>query len=246
MSNQLLPTRQIVAMGGGGFSEEPDNPLLDDFVLGLSGKKTPRVCFVPTASGDAQGYIDKFYNAFPPERAEATHLSLFRDSRVRDLRAFLLDQDVVYVGGGSTVNMLAIWRVHGIDRIVREAWISGVILVGLSAGMICWFEQSLTDAFGGGPSALRDGLGFLEGSACPHYDREPSRRPAYHRCIATGELLGGVAADDGAAIHYVGAELTEAVSSGSNARAYSVKLEGNEVAETPMPTRYLAVDSPGS
>ncbi len=111
-------------MGGGGFSEEPDNLLLDDFVLGLSGKKTPRVCFVPTASGDAQGYIDKFYNAFPPERAEATHLSLFRDSGMQDLRAFLLDQDVLYVGGGSTANMLAIWRVHGIDRIVREAWVA--------------------------------------------------------------------------------------------------------------------------
>lgn len=230
-------------MGGGGFSEEPDNPLLDDFVLGLSGRKTPRVCFVPTASGDAQGYIDKFYDAFPPERAEATHLSLFRDSGVKDLRVFLLDQDVIYVGGGSTANMLAIWRVHGIDRILREAWVAGVILAGLSAGMICWFEQSLTDSFGSGLSALRDGLCFLEGSACPHYDIEPSRRAAYHQCIARGELLGGVAADNGAALHYVGTGLAEAVSSRPNARAYSVKLEGNQVIETAIPTRYPAADT---
>jgi len=230
---------QIVAMAGGGFSEEPDSPLLDDFVLHLTGKKVPRICFVPTASGDAQGYIEKFHAHFPAARAEASHLTLFRKSDVNDSRTLLLNQDVVYVGGGSTANMLAIWRLHGIDRILRDAWRSGVILTGLSAGMICWFQEGLTDSFGGALAPFKDGLGFLKGSACPHYDSESERRPAYHEFVRTGKLAAGFAADDGAALHFVGTSLLEVVSSRPQARAYRVALESGQVVETPLKTRYL-------
>lgn len=236
---KMPATRHIVAMGGGGFSEEPDNALLDDFVLGLTGKKAPRVCFVPTASGDAQGYIDKFYASFPAERAEASHLSLFRRSDVQDVREFLVNQDMVYVGGGSTVNMLVVWRLHGIDRILRAAWEAGVILAGLSAGMICWFEESLTDSLGGVATPLKDGLGLLAGSACPHYDSEPERRAAYHEFVVKGNLSAGIAAEDGAAVHYVGSRLVEVVSSRRDARAYRVTATGGKAVETPLETRYL-------
>ena len=226
-------------MGGGGFSEEPDNPLLDDYILGLSGKRRPRVCFLATASGDAQGYIDRFCRAFPARRARASHLSLFRDCGVKDVRKFLLSQDVIYVGGGSTVNMLAVWRAHRLDRLLREAWKAGVVLAGLSAGMICWFQESLTDSFGSDLSPLKDGLGFLKGSACPHYDSEPKRRPVYQDCIGKGRLVAGVAADDGAAVHFVGRRPAEAVSSRPNARAYRVCRRQGSAKETPLATRYL-------
>ena len=142
----------IVAMGGGGFSMEPDNPLLDDYVLDLArgqrGRERPRVCFLATASGDSPAYIAKFYAAFA-RRAEASHLALFIRT-VDDIDAFLLDQDVIYVGGGNTENMLAIWRVHGVDRALGRAWESGVVLTGLSAGSLCWFETGSTDSFGPG------------------------------------------------------------------------------------------------
>jgi dipeptidase E len=232
--------RHIVAMGGGGFSMEPDNPLLDDFVLGLAraqaGRARPRICFVPTASGDAPIYVRDFYDAFAG-RAEASWLPLFaRDGR--DLRAFLLGQDVVYVGGGNTENMLAIWRLHGVDAILREAWEAGVIMAGLSAGSLCWFEAGTTDSFGPGLAPFDDGLGLLPGSHCPHYDGEALRRPSYQRLVGDG-LAAGVAADDGAALHYVGTELAEVVTSRPTAGAYRVERVAGQVLETRLPSRYL-------
>lgn len=232
--------RQVVAMGGGGFSMEPDNPLLDDFVLGLGGGAggggRPRVCFLPTASGDAPMYVRNFYDAFAG-KAEASWLPLFeRDGR--DVRAFLLAQDVIYVGGGNTENMLAIWRLHGVDTILREAWEGGVVMAGLSAGSICWFESGVTDSFGPGLAPLLDGLGFLAGSHCPHYDGEALRRPQYQGLVADG-LANGFAADDGAALHFVGTELAEVVTSRESAGAYRVEVVDGHVVETRLPSRYL-------
>ena len=235
MSNP--PLRLIVAMGGGGFSDEPGNPLLDDFVLGLTGKSRPRVCFVPTASGDSDGYVKRFYDAFPPERAEASHLALFRRA-VPDLRAFVLAQDVVYVGGGNTVNLLAVWRAHGLDSVLREAWEAGVVLCGLSAGGLCWFAGGSTDSFGNGLAPLRDGLGLLPGSFCPHYDSEAERLASFQRFVADG-LPSGYAADDGAGLYFIGEKMTEAVASRPTARAYRVERGQEGVTETALPTRLL-------
>jgi peptidase E len=235
------PEPTIVAMGGGGFSMEPDNPLLDDHVLGLArgrrGRERPSVCFLATASGDSESYAANFYAAFA-RRSEATHLALF-DRKVDDIEAFLLDQDAVYVGGGNTANMLAIWRVHGVDRALRRAWDAGVVLSGLSAGGNCWFESATTDSFG--PlAALTDGLGLLAGSFCPHYDSEPARRPTFQRLVADGTLPDGYAAEDGAGLVFRGTTLAEVVVSRPAARAYRVTLRGAGAAEeTELPARYL-------
>lgn len=229
--------KHIIALSGGGFSMEPDNPLLDNFILRLTGKPRPKVCFVPTASGDAAGYVVRFYQAFPADRANPSFLGLFPRTEP-DLREFVLSQDVIYIGGGSTVNMTAVWRAHGLDAILREAWEAGVILCGVSAGALCWFESGSTDSFGSGLSPLRDCLGFLPGSFCPHYDGEAERRATYHQFIADG-LPGGFAADDGAALHFAGTELVEAVSSQPNAFAYRVERQGDSVIETPLATRFL-------
>lgn len=227
-------------MGGNGL-EEPYNPLMDDFVLALAranrGRKRPRVCFVPTASGDSAAYTAAFYAAFA-SRSEASHLGLFGRT-VADLERFLLGQDVIYVGGGNTANMLAVWRVHGVDRILARAWDEGIVLTGTSAGANCWFECSSTDSFG--PlAALDDGLGFLGGSHSPHYDGEPLRRPLFQRLIAEGTLSDGWASDDGAALVFRDRDLVEAVASVPNARSYRVvRGPAGEAIETELPTRYL-------
>ncbi len=218
---------------------EPENPLLDDFTLSLTARSRPRVCFLPTASGDSEDYTERFYQAFPPSRADATHLSLFaRDDR--SLRDFLLSQDVIYVGGGNTANMLAIWRLHNLDKILTEAWQRGIVLTGVSAGMICWFTAGVTDSFG--PLApLADGLALIRGSACPHFDGEPERRPSYHQMVTRGLIPSGVAADDGAAIHFVDGEMEQVVSSREGARAYAVELDraGDDSTERVLETRFL-------
>ena len=225
-------------MGGGGFSMDGDNRLLDDFVLSLARrKKQPRVCFIGTASGDSDGYIAHFHRMFPPSRAFATHLRFF-ERTVLDLRTFVFEQDVVYVGGGSTANLLAIWRLHGLDRILRAAWNRGIVMAGISAGAICWFQHGITDSFGPRPQPLHGGLGFVRGAFCPHYDGEADRRPALHKLIRHG-FPATFALDDGAAAHFVGTRLKEVVSSRPKARAFRVSLKGGSVAETALPVRYL-------
>ena len=235
------PEPIVVAMGGGGFSMEPDNPLLDDHVLDLAranrGRVRPRVCFLPTASGDSPVYIASFYAAFA-SRSEANHLPLFTRT-LDDIDGFLLEQDVVYVGGGNTENMLAIWRLHGVDHALRTAWESGVVMTGLSAGSLCWFETGSTDSFGR-LAPLSRGLGFLAGSHSPHYDGEPTRRPHYQRLVGDGTLPAGYAADDGAALVFRGTKLAAVVASRPDARAYRVERDPTGAAvETELPTRYL-------
>ncbi|HEY5052485.1 MAG TPA: peptidase E [Solirubrobacterales bacterium] len=230
-------TRQIVAFGGGGFSMESGNPLLDDYVLGLTGAKRPRVCFLPSASGDADHYIVRFYRAFPADRCEASHISLFRrEQGPEDLREHLLSQDLIYVGGGSVVSLLGVWRAHGIDEILREAWESGVILCGLSAGSLCWFSEAVT-GFHGAPKRV-EGLGLLPFSNCVHYEPRSSRRLAYHEFLREG-MAPGYAAEDGAALHFTGTELTRVIASRSEARGYRLDPMGERVVEMRIATTYL-------
>ncbi len=228
--------RQIVVLGGGGFSAQPDNKQLDDYALRLTRKQTPRVCFVPTAGGDNPDYVQRYYAAFRWPRAKASHLPLFARDRETP-RERLLAQDLIYVGGGNTANLLAVWRLHGVDQILREAWQRGIVLAGVCAGMLCWFECGVTDSFG--PlAALRNGLGILPHSACPYYDADPLRRPTYHQKIRDG-LPTGYAADVDAALHFVGTGLKACLSSRRGARGYRVDLRAGAVRETALPTRYL-------
>jgi peptidase E len=221
---------QIVALGGLGEDDEAGR--LVRYALGLTGKERPRVCLLPTASSELPEYIVRFY-ANLSGHADCSHVSFFPWPRV-DLREHVLSQDAIFVSGGNTANMLAIWRVHGFDSIIREAWERGVVLAGSSAGMICWFEAGVTDSFGPQLEGLPDGLGFLPGSACPHYDGEEERRPVYMRLVANG-FPAGVAADDAVGLHYVGTELREVITVRQGSRAYRVE-PGNE---TPIEPRLL-------
>ncbi len=229
--------RQIVAFGGGGFSMESGNPLLDDYVLGLSQAKRPKVCFLPSASGDADHYIVRFYRAFSADRCEASHISLFRrEQGPEDLRAHLLAQDLIYVGGGSVVSLLGVWRAHGIDAILRDAWERGVVLCGLSAGSLCWFSDAVT-GFHGAPRGV-EGLGLLPFSNCVHYERDSRRRNAYHDFLRAG-MRSGYAAEDGVALHFAGTELHRVVASRPEARGYRLDTVGERVVEVGIATTYL-------
>jgi dipeptidase E len=227
-----------VALGGGGFLFGEAEASVDDYILGLTRQERPKVCFVPTASGDSPGLIVRFYEAFPPSRASATHLGLFGVPPA-DIRAQLLQQHVIYVAGGNTANMLAVWRLHGVDAILREAWEAGIVLCGWSAGSICWFEGGTTDSFGPELAALDDGLGLVPGSHSPHYDVEQERRPIYHRAIRERRLPPGMAAENGVGLHYVDRELAEVVTTREGRRAYRVELVDDAVQETPVQARLL-------
>jgi peptidase E len=219
---------------------ESGNPLLDDFALGLTGSADPRVCFLPTASGDADHYIVRFYGAFR-DRGRPSHVSLFRRERgVEDIRAHLLSQDLIYVGGGSVISLLGVWRAHGLDQILRECWEAGVVLCGLSAGSLCWFAEAVS----GYQGEVRrvDGLGLLPWSNAVHYD-SGERRSAFHRNLLDG-MAPGFAAEDGTALHFVGTELEQVVASRTAARAYRLERRGPLVVETRLATRFLGAPEP--
>jgi dipeptidase E len=224
--------RVIAAFGGGGIVSTPDSPLVDH-VLALSGRERPRVCFVPTAVGDSLDHVALFYRSCARRSCEPSDLPLFHRTG-EDVREKLLAQDVIWVSGGNTANLLAVWRAHGVDGAMRSAWEAGVVLAGSSAGMICWFEASITDSFGPQLAPLRDGLGFLPGSACPHFDAEERRRPVYREAVASG-FPAGHAADNDVALVFRGTSLSECVSARAGASGWRVDRDG----ERPLPTRLL-------
>ena len=225
----MLP--QIVAFGGGGFSTEAGNPLLDDYVLALAQRPCPRVCFIPTASGDADHYVVRFYRAFAPPRCEPSHLSLFRRDRGWAGCSFadhLLAQDVIYVGGGSMRNLLAIWRAHRLDALLCACWRRGVALAGLSAGSMCWFAGGITRS-GGRPEPI-EGLGLLDGSLSVHLTSEPERAPAFRDAVRRGILPDGWALDDGAALLFEDGRLSRALAARPEARALHDAARGARAA----------------
>ncbi|GGA83356.1 putative peptidase YgaJ [Puia dinghuensis] len=226
-------------MGGGGFSMEPDNPLLDAYVVAQARKKNPAVCFFPHATDDATRYALNFFKAFSRLDARPAFLSLFTPPTA-DLESYLLEQDVIYVGGGNTRNMLALWREWGLDKILQKAYAEGVVLAGISAGANCWFEECSTDSVPGKLSVLAC-LGILKGSFCPHYDGEAERRPTLHQFHLTGQMKAGYAADDGAAGHFIDDVFSGGVSSRPWAKVYGLRLEDGSVVEEVLPTRFLGV-----
>jgi len=229
---------RILALGGASLLATSVDGPLHQYLLDLTGRERPRICFLGTAGGEKPEYLAAFYSFFAP-RAEATHLSLF-ERTVDDVEGLLLEQDAIYVGGGNTANMLAVWRTHGVDVALRKAWEAGVVLAGPSAGAACWFEAALTDSFGPGLAPLKDGLRLLKGSFCPHYDSESLRRPRYLELVGSGVLPDGYAADDSVGLLFAGRELAEAVAVLPEQRAFRVeRRRGNEAEEIAIRPRVL-------
>ncbi|MBS2548623.1 peptidase E [Catenulispora sp. NL8] len=232
--------KHILAIGGGAMMPREDVPLYFELAWRLSGKTRPKMCVLNTAEGDNPATTLRFYDRLAGAPADVRHLALFPMPNVADPEDLLLSQDVVWVGGGSVANMLAVWRVHGLDQVFRKAWEAGVVLLGSSAGGICWFEGGTTDSFGPDLRPFTDALGFLKGSYCPHYASEARRRPLFHGLVAEGALPDGFACDDGVGLHYVDEELAEAVADRPGAVAFSVRRGADGVVEeTALPTRFL-------
>jgi peptidase E len=227
--------RHVVAVGGGMLMPQHEIPLHFRYAMELAGRPRPRLCLINTATGDdPAGYV-RLQDRLAGTDAHLSRLALFPMPNVTDPEDLLLSQDVIFVGGGSVANMMAVWRVHGIDAILRKAWHAGIVLAGSSAGGICWFSGGTTDSFGIRLRAFTDGMGMLPGSYCPHYHSEPERRPLYRRLVADGTLEPGLACDDGVAAHFADDALTELLSDRPSGQAYRV----TDTDETPLPTRFL-------
>lgn len=229
---------QIIAIGGLGQpaglagAGNAGGARIYRYLLAQSGERRPRVCFLPTASGESRERIVQFYGAFSALPCEPTWLSLF-DPPTADLEDFLLSKDIIYVGGGNTRSMLALWREWRVDRILQAAYERGIVLAGSSAGANCWFEQCTTDSIPGELTVLGC-LGFLRGSFTPHYDVEPKRKPTLHRMLLSGEIAGGYAADNESAIHFVEGRVARAVRASEAATAYRVFMREGTLVEEPL------------
>jgi peptidase E len=237
--------RPIMVVGGGAFGVDTDGGVLEDHWLalarGVRDRERPSVCGIATANGDDDAIIEHFHDVFGG-RASVTHLALF-DRTVEDIEAFLLAQDAIFVMGGNTASLLAVWAAHGVDRALRAAHEAGVLLAGRSAGGLCWFQGGTTDSFGPRLAPLTGGLGLIEGSHCPHYDGEAERRSTYHALVGSGALPAGLAIDDDAAAIFDGPTLVEVVAAQPGRGAYRVERSSDGVVETPLPVRLLAASS---
>ena len=224
-------SRNIIAIGGGGFLAEPRNFALEKYLLDQTDKERPNVLMIPTARGDDADDVARFHAAFGALGAKTQHLAFFH--RTPDLRSLILAQDAIFVGGGNTKSMLAVWREWELPQVLQEAYASGIVLGGQSAGAICWFEQGVTDSWADRLRPL-DCMGFLPGSCCPHYDGEVERRPAYHALVKSGDLKAGYAIEDAVAVHFRNGRLARVVSKRNGARAYYVSVDEEIVKEDPL------------
>jgi dipeptidase E len=236
----LKKPRQIVALGGGMFSMEPENGLLDKYILNLVPSERPKICFLGTASSDGQEYRDMFYNFFKKKNCEPTHLAL--TDPPRNIASFIMKQDIIHVGGGNTSLIMQAWKEHGVDKIMKKAWNSGIILTGMSAGAICWFNDGITNPEPGVLTRLPC-LGLLKGSFCPHYDERAELRHAYKKLILEKTIGEGYGAEDGVALHFVDNNLIKIVTSRPGASAFRVHVSKHKIVEERLESEYLGKDS---
>jgi peptidase E len=236
----VVATSMGMLSGGRGPYDWVPGPVFD-LMFDLAGApERPRLCYLGTATGDDPARIAGFYGAFAGSAVQVSHLSLFTMPTVADARAHLLGQDVVWVGGGSVANLLAVWRVHGLDEVFREAWAAGVVLGGVSAGSLCWHLGGTTDSYGPELRPVTNGLGLIPTSNGVHYDSEEQRRPLYQRLVAEGVLPAGHATDDGVGLVYRGTELAEVVADRPGKAAYRVQRDPDGgVVETRLEPRRL-------
>ncbi|GAA3118808.1 peptidase E [Streptosporangium carneum] len=235
----------ILAIGGGSFRPSRRQGVMEAsallrYALDLTGQDRPRLGLLATATGDDAEWLLRMYGAFRAWDVEISHLTVFPMPNVEDPREWILSQDVIYVSGGSVANLAALWRLHGLDEAFEEAWRAGVVLSGQSAGALCWHVGGNTDSFGPELRVWADGLGLLPYSCGVHYNSDPQRRELLHASVASGELPGGYAADEGVALHYVGTEFIQAVSVDPRGYAYRVEHDGeNGVKEFRIEPRLL-------
>ena len=220
--------KQIISIGGGGFGRSLGELRIEKYIVNQSKSKNPKICFIPTATGDDNGYINNFYRAFNSLACIPSDISFFK--RTIDLRKHILDQDIIFVGGGNTKSMLAVWREWGLDVILKEAYDKGVIMSGVSAGAICWFEQGITDSWSH-DLAIMDCLGFVNGTCCPHYDEEPNRRPFVSRALKNKSIDSCISIEGFNALHLVDDSPRYSVAFKDNNDSYNVVLKNGEVSE---------------
>lgn len=224
--------KQIIAIGGGGFGRSPGEGVIEKYILDQSDKEKPNICFIPTATGDNEAYKVNYYSTFSKLNCSPVHLDFFK--RTPDLEELIKQQDVIFVGGGNTKSMLAVWKDWGLDLILKEAYERGVIMCGVSAGAICWFEEGVTDSWSEELKVM-DCLGFVKGACCPHYDEEPQRRPSLSKFLTEGVMQSCYAVDGGCALHIENEQEYKAVVFAKDKNAYCVDLENNQVKEESYP-----------
>ena len=225
--------KQIIAIGGGGFGRSPGEGLIEKYILDQTEKNDPKICFIPTATGDNEAYKVNYYSTFSKLHCSPSHLDLFK--RTPNLKDLILKQDIIFVGGGNTKSMLAVWKDWGLDILLKEAYEKGVIMSGVSAGAICWFDQGVTDSWAE-DLKIMDCLGFIEGACCPHYDEEPQRKPSLNKFITEKALKSCYAVDGGCALHIEDEEEFKSVVFSKNKNSFLVEMKDNKVAEKPYST----------
>ena len=223
--------KHIVAIGGGGFGRSNSSYLIEDYILKLSEKKCPKICFLPTATGDNDSYIVRFYSIFTRLNCKPSHIEFFK--RTIDIRNQIMDQDVIFVGGGNTKSMLAIWKEWDMDNLLNDAYNEGIIMSGVSAGAICWFTNGITDSWDNELNLLPC-LDFISGTCCPHYDEEPSRIPYVKKIILERKIANCISIEGGSAMHFIDGEPIKNISFKNNKNTYNVFLEGSDIIEKPF------------
>ena len=221
-------TRNIIAIGGGGFGANPGQGIIEAYILKQTKKKKPKICFIPTATGDNEAYKVNFYSTFSKLDCDPTHLDFFK--RTPDLKKLILNQDAIFVGGGNTKSMLAVWKDWGLDKILRTAYRNGVVMSGVSAGAICWFHQGVTDSWSSDLKIISC-LNFIKGTCCPHYDEEPERKPAVKKFLMSGKIKDVYTVDGGVALHIKDEKDFKSVVFRKDKGRYRTFLEKKEIVE---------------
>ena len=222
--------KHIIAIGGGGFGRSVSSCLIEKYILSLSCNDYPRICFLPTATGDNDNYIVRFYSVFTPLNCKPSHINFF--NRTIDISDHILNQDIVFVGGGNTKSMLAVWKDWGMDNILKQAYNKGVIMSGVSAGAICWFTNGVTDSWDNQLQIIPC-LDFITGTCCPHYDEEPERIPYVNKVLMENKISSCISIEGGSAIHFIDGHPFKNVSFKIRKNTYNVSYENNQIIQEP-------------
>ena len=224
----MAKSRNIIAIGGGGFGANPGQGIIEKYILKQTKKKNPKICFIPTATGDNEAYKVNYYSTFTNLDCCPSHLDFFK--RTPDLNELILNQDAIFVGGGNTKSMLAVWREWGLDKILKKAYLNGTVMSGVSAGAICWFQNGITDSWASNLKMMPC-LNFIKGTCCPHYDEEPERKPAVKNFLLRNKVKNVYAVDGGAALHIKDEKIFKSIIFKKNKSSYLVDVKKKNINE---------------